>query len=74
MLFIGLLMVIDPDGFLRMSQALAVALRTFEQHLRGYPLVAQSPEPAPVTNRTAVRLGGVCVAVTAVIPLITLGN
>jgi len=73
-LFIGLLMVIDPDAFLRMSQALAVALRTFELHFRDYPLVSQSPEPVPVTNRAAVRLGGVCVAAAAVIPLITLGN
>lgn len=72
-MFGGVLMVIDPENFLRLSRTLALTLGTFAQNLGGLP-AAPPPEPAIEGNRRALRLAGVCVVVAAAVPLALVGN
>lgn len=74
LLFIAVLMVIDPEGFVRIIHSLEFTMRTFEQRIHGYPPQESEPGPVSATVRAVIRFTGVCLAVAAVFPLAILGS
>jgi hypothetical protein len=77
LLYIGLLMVIDPASFVRFAEMLSGVLRTFEQRFRGIQWGPFS-EPASfrVSSRTrkGVRFAGLVLTLYAFLLLAGLGN
>ena len=68
LLYAGLLMIIDPGWFMRLSGLIAYGIRNFEQRCRG--LYWQAAFPDPHTDcprlRSGIRLAGVVVSAAAV--------
>ena len=74
LLYIGLMMVMDPASLARSLEALVHVLRTFEQRLNGVQWQALPPESGSVhcspTARNAVRFAGLVVTAGAFLNLI----
>lgn len=66
LLFIGVLMVIDPASFVNIGQTLASELRTFKHRLRGFQQQGRFQEPEAISVspsvRVAIRTFGVALA------------
>jgi hypothetical protein len=60
LLFVGLLLMIDPLGCVKSVEILTHALRTLEYRLRGAVWQVREPDPVQVTprGRMAVQLAG----------------
>lgn len=73
LLYIGLVMTIDPASLGRSAEALAHALRTFEQRLNGVqwqePLRESGPVHLSPTVRNAVRFAGLVLTAFAFLHL-----
>ncbi|MGA2737848.1 MAG: hypothetical protein ABSG65_10410 [Bryobacteraceae bacterium] len=71
LLYIGLLMAIDPVSIVRLSERLARGLRNIEHGMREFPLMEQFREPAEATIseawRIASRLIGLALAACAIL-------
>jgi hypothetical protein len=73
LLFIAVLMAIDPEGFAKILQSVPFALRDFEQRIRGHPPQEFEPtEPVSARVPALIRLTGACLGVAAVLPLVPL--
>lgn len=74
-LYIGLLMTINPAGFVTFSAMFAFVLRTFEQRFHGFSWQAPLHEPSPVNvspgTRNAVRFTGVALSACALLLLVS---
>ena len=73
LLYIGLVIAIDPASLVRWAEALAHALRTFEQRLKGVQWREPLPEPGSVhvspTARNGMRLAGLVITAFAFLHL-----
>ena len=73
LLYIGLAMALDPAGFLANLGNLMQGIRRFEQHLQGWRGQPQMDDarfpPASRAVRTAFRMGGVALALVALLHL-----
>ena len=71
LLYIGLLMVIDPASFVTSLQTLACVLRTFEHRFHGFQWQERLSEPDSVQvspgARKAVRFAGLALAAIALL-------
>jgi len=77
LLYIGLLMAIDPASFVRVAETLSRELRTFEHRIRGLQwgpfLEPQSIHVSP-RARKGVRFAGLVLSLFAVLLLAGFGN
>jgi hypothetical protein len=71
LLFVGLLMMMDPVGCVRSLEILTHALRTLEDRLRGVMWQSREPDPLQVSasGRIAVQLAGLTLAIAAFLTL-----
>lgn len=78
LLYIGILMAIDPAGFVRFAEVLASVLRTFEHRLHGLQWQERLCEPdsarLPPRVRNAVRIAGLTLVAVALLPFAGLVN
>ncbi len=65
LLYVFLLMVIDPASFVKFSETLARVLRTFEHRFHGVEWGLREPELAEFSKKSliALRLAGLALAV-----------
>lgn len=72
-MYVGLAMALDPDGFVAMLGNMARELRNFEQRLRepGWQAPMREVDSLAVTSRArlAFRMAGTALAVVAVLHL-----
>jgi hypothetical protein len=67
LLYVGLLMIIDPGWFMRLSGLIAYGIRNFEQRCRGlYSQALFHPHTDSPRLRSGIRLAGVVVSAAAV--------
>jgi hypothetical protein len=71
LLFVGLLMIMDPLGCVKSVEILTHALRTLEYRLRGVMWHVREPDPVQVTprGRVALQLAGFALTTAAFLTL-----
>jgi hypothetical protein len=71
LLFVGLLMMMDPLGCVKSLEILTHALRTLEDRLRGVMWQVREPDPLQVSasGRIAVQLAGLTLTIAAFLTL-----
>lgn len=70
LLYIGLLMVVEPANFVRITEMFTTAVRNFERHLSKARIWEPLDQPAPLCVtakvRFVVRLFGLCFSAIAI--------
>ena len=71
LLYVGLLLIIDPIGVVKSLEILTNALRTLEDRLRGVMWRVREPDPLQVSpsGRIAVQLAGLTLTTAAFLTL-----
>ena len=74
LLYVGLTMVNDPAGVIRVLTHLANTLRTFEQRIKGGPVAPHPVVASPTRDLRLMRAVGALLAICALLPLTGLVN
>jgi hypothetical protein len=71
LLYVGLLLIIDPIGVVKSLEILTNALRTLEDRLRGVMWQVREPDPLKISPsaRIAVQLAGLTLTTAAFLTL-----
>ncbi len=71
LLYVGLVMLRDPRGVIRIFERLAGTLRTLNGSMQGFPRYEAEPEPArdPVALRIFIQFAGAALVFYAVLRL-----